>query len=149
MNDCTADAVPATALKAVNVAPVTLTAAAPGSVTVKLVALVAVVCPTTSTVIGPEVAPLGTVAVISVAEDAVTVAVVPLNLIVGEEPKLVPLIVTLAPTVPELGLKLLIDGPEPTGITSVHEVPNRIAETFMVGAFDPFPCRSANPSIPT
>jgi len=83
-----------------------------GAVTVKSFALVAVVCPATSTVIFPVVAPLGTVAVIEVAEEAVTVAVVPLNLTVGDE-KFDPLIVTLDPTAPELGLKLLIVGPVP------------------------------------
>jgi len=90
-----------------------LTEGAPASVTVKSVALVAVVCPVTSTVILPVVAPLGTVAVIEEAVEDVTVAVVPLNLTVGEDPKLVPLIVTLVPTAPELGLKPLIVGPVP------------------------------------
>ena len=80
--------------------------------TAKSVALVAVVCPATSTVILPVVAPVGTVAVIDVAEEAVIVAVVPLNLTVGEE-KFDPLIVTLVPTAPELGLKPLIVGPVP------------------------------------
>jgi hypothetical protein len=90
----------------------TVTDGALAAVTVKSVPLVAVVCPATSTVIFPVVAPLGTVAVIEVAEEAVTVAVVPLNLTVGEE-KFDPLIVTLDPTAPELGLKALIVGPVP------------------------------------
>ena len=112
MNDCAADAVPTTVLNAVNVPPVTLTAAAPASVTVKSVALVAVVCPATSTVILPVVAPLGTVAVIEVAVETVIVPAVPLNLTVGEE-KFDPLIVTLVPTAPELGLNPLIVGTVP------------------------------------
>jgi len=85
-------------------------AGALAELTVKLDALVAVVCPATSTVIGPVVAPLGTVAVIDVAVEAVTVAVVPLNFTVGEE-KFDPVIVTLDPTAPELGLNPLIVGP--------------------------------------
>ena len=60
----------------------------------------------------PVVAPPGTVAVIDVAVEAVIVAAVPLNLTVGEE-KFDPLIVTLVPTAPELGLNPLIVGPVP------------------------------------
>jgi hypothetical protein len=63
-------------------------------------------------VILPLAAPLGTVAVIDVAVEAVIVAAVPLNLTVGEE-KFDPLIVTLDPTAPELGLNPLIVGPVP------------------------------------
>ena len=100
-----------------------MTAGAFAAVTVKSVALVAVVCPATSTVIFPVVAPLGTVAVIDVAVDAVMVAVAPLNLTVGEE-KFDPLIVTLDPTAPELGLKLLMVGPvADVGVTSSQVVP--------------------------
>ena len=80
--------------------------------TVKSVVLVAVVCSATSTVIFPVLAPAGTVVVIEVAVEAVTVAVVPLNLTVGEE-KFDPLIVTLDPTAPEVGLNPLIVGPVP------------------------------------
>ena len=117
--------------------------------TVKFDALVAVVCPATSTVIGPVVAPVGTVAVIDVAVEAVTVAVVPLNLTVGEA-KFDPVIVTLVPTVPELGLNPLIVGPpeEELGITSPQVDPYRIAPTFNVGAFAAVPCLKATPSIP-
>ena len=49
-----------------------------GTVTVKIVALVAVL-PATVTVIAPVVAPVGTVTVMLVAVLAVTVAAVPLN----------------------------------------------------------------------
>ncbi|NBT48271.1 MAG: hypothetical protein EBT07_10755 [Actinobacteria bacterium] len=40
-------------------------------------------------------------------------AVVPLNFATGDAPKLEPLIVTLVPTAPELGVKPLIVGPVP------------------------------------
>jgi hypothetical protein len=50
--------------------------------------------------------------VIDVAVEAVIVAAVPLNLTVGEE-KFDPLIVTLDPTAPELGLNPLTVGPVP------------------------------------
>jgi hypothetical protein len=78
------------------------------AVTVKLVALVAVVPPTV-TVIFPVVAPAGTVVVIEVAVLAVTTAVVPLNLTVLLARivlKLVPVIITVAPTGPLVGEKL-------------------------------------------
>ena len=52
-----------------------------------------------------------------VAEEAVSVAAVPLNFTVGVEPKLDPLIVTLDPTAPELGLKPLIVGVVPPSAT--------------------------------
>ena len=101
-------------LNAVNVPPVTLTVATPAVLTVKSAALVAVVCPANSTVILPLVAPAGTEAVICVppalTEEA---AVVPLNFTTGDAPKLEPLIVTLVPTAPELGLNPLIVGPVP------------------------------------
>ena len=89
--------------------------------TAKSVALVAVVCPATSTVILPVVAPLGTVAVIEVAVEAVIVAAVPLNLTVGEE-KFDPLIVTLVPAAPELGLNPLTVGPVPPPPEEAREI---------------------------
>jgi hypothetical protein len=61
----------------------------------------------------PVVAPLGTVVFIDVALQLVTVAVVPLNFTVPVpcvEPKFVPVIVTAAPTAPELGDKLVMLG---------------------------------------
>ena len=69
----------------------------------------------------PVVAPVGTVAVMDVAEEAVSVAAVPLNFTVGVEPKLDPLIVTLDPTAPELGLKPLIVGPVPPPAVTLRE----------------------------
>jgi hypothetical protein len=81
-------------------------------VTVKLVELVAVFPPTV-TVIVPVVAPVGTVVVIEVEELAVTTVVVPLNfriLLAGVVLKFVPVMVTVAPTGPLLGVKLDIVG---------------------------------------
>jgi hypothetical protein len=61
----------------------------------------------------PEVAPEGTVAVILVALQFVTVAVVPLSvtaLLPCDEPKFVPVIVIEVPMSPEVGDKLVILG---------------------------------------
>jgi len=83
-----------------------------GGVTVKSDVLVPV-CPATVTDIAPVVAPVGTEVVILVAVDAVTTAVVPLNLTVlfaGVASKLVPVIVTLVPSGPLVGVKLAIVG---------------------------------------
>lgn len=81
-------------------------------VTVKLVALVAVFPPTV-TVIFPVVAPAGTVVVILVVVLAETTAVVPLNftvLLAGVALKFVPVMVTLVPTGPLEGVKLVMVG---------------------------------------
>jgi hypothetical protein len=78
-----------------------------GSVTVKLFAEVKVVVPLT-TVILPVVAPFGTVVVMLVAVDAVTVAAVPLKETVGDA-KLVPVTVTVDPTIP-------LDGEKPVSV---------------------------------
>src|SRR5437667_8805634 len=67
--------------------------------TVNEPALVAVP-PGVVTLSDPEVAPAGTVAWIAVAEVTVKVALVPLNATALAPVKLVPLIVTLVPTVP-------------------------------------------------
>jgi hypothetical protein len=83
-----------------------------GIVTVKFVADVPVT-PPTATVITPVVAPVGTVVVIEVAVDAVTIAVVPLNctvLLAAVVLKFVPVMVTVAPTAPVAGAKLVIVG---------------------------------------
>ena len=80
--------------------------------TIKFVALVAVF-PATSTVIFPDVAPDGTVVVMPVAVLAVTVVSVPLNLTVlaeGVVLKLVPVMITVVPTNPEVGVKPVIVG---------------------------------------
>src|SRR5437762_236371 len=80
-----------------------------GLMTVKLAALLAVPSEVV-TLIGPLVAPAGTVAVIAVAEPTVKLALVPLNSTALAPVKLVPLIVTLAPTGPLPGVKLVIVG---------------------------------------
>jgi hypothetical protein len=77
--------------------------------TVKLLALVAVP-PEVVTLIGPVVDPVGTVAEIAVAELTVKVALVPLNRTAVAPVKFVPLIVTLVPTGPLVGVKLVIVG---------------------------------------
>src|SRR6267378_3016028 len=73
--------------------------------TVKLLALLAVPAEVV-TLIGPVVAPDGTVAVIVVAEFTVKLALVPLNRAAEAPVKFVPLIVTLVPTGPLPGVKL-------------------------------------------
>jgi hypothetical protein len=79
-------------------------------VTVKSVALVAVP-PGVVTVILPVVAPVGTVAVIFVAEFTVNVvAATPLNLTEVAPVKLVPVILTVVPTGPEVGVNDVIVG---------------------------------------
>ena len=80
--------------------------------TTKLVALVAVTL-FTATEMVPVVAPEGTEVVILVEVLAVAMAVVPLNftmLLAAEVLKFVPVIVTVAPTNPLVGLKLAMVG---------------------------------------
>src|SRR5882762_8903856 len=77
--------------------------------TVKLLALLAVP-PGVVTLIGPVVAPDGTVAVIAVAEFTVKLALVPLNSTDVAPVKFVPLIVTLVPAGPLPGVKLVMVG---------------------------------------
>jgi hypothetical protein len=76
---------------------------------VKLLALVAVPSGVV-TLIGPLVAPLGTVACIVVAELTEKLALVPLNVTAVAPVKFVPLIVTLVPAGPLVGVKLVITG---------------------------------------
>src|SRR4051812_16404734 len=83
-------------------------------VTVKLDALVAVPA-TVVTLIVPVVAPVGTVAVICVAEFTVNVAVVPLNFVADAPEKFAPVMTTFWPTAALVGEKLVIEG----GSTSV------------------------------
>ena len=78
-------------------------------VAVKLLALVAVP-PGVVTLIGPLVAPLGTVAVIWVLVFTVKLAPVPLKATAVAPVKLFPLMVTEVPTDPLLGLKELMVG---------------------------------------
>ncbi len=84
-----------------------------GTVTVKLLPLLAT--PPTVTTILPVVAPAGTGATMLVALQLVGVAAVPLNvtvLVPCEAPKFAPVIVTLAPTNPDVGFKLVMPGAE-------------------------------------
>ena len=80
--------------------------------TVKLFVLVAVP-PGVVTLSGPVVAPVGTAAWIVVAEVTVKLALTPLNVTVVAPVKFVPLIVTLVPTGPLVGVKLVIVGAPP------------------------------------
>ena len=66
------------------------------------------------TLIGPVVAPIGTVASIEMAEVTVKLALTPLNITAVAPVKFVPLSVTLLPTGPLVGVKLVIVG---AGIT--------------------------------
>src|SRR5437899_6068109 len=77
--------------------------------TVKLLALVAVPAGVV-TLIGPVVAPLGTVAEIVVEEVAEKLALVPLKVTAEAPVKFVPLIVTVNPTGPLVGVKLVMVG---------------------------------------
>ena len=80
--------------------------------TVKIEVLEAVFAPTV-TETGPVVAPVGTIAVILVAELVVTIAEVPLNmtrLLAGVVSKFVPMMVTVVPMGPLTGAKDVIVG---------------------------------------
>src|SRR5438552_3176698 len=84
-----------------------------GTVTVKLTPLLAT--PPTVTTTFPVVAPLGTGATILVALQLVGVAAVPLNvtvLVPCVAPKFAPVIVTDAPTNPDVGFRPVMLGPE-------------------------------------
>src|SRR3989442_6638633 len=80
-----------------------------GGMTVKLLALVAVP-PDVVTLIGPVVAPLGRVVAIEVDEFTVKLAATPLMVTDVTPVKFVPAIITLAPTGPLVGEKLVIVG---------------------------------------
>lgn len=77
--------------------------------TVKLKALL-IVIPLVVTEIGPVTAPGGTVVVILVALEEVTIAAVPLKDTEGEALKFVPEIITVAPMAPLVGLEFEIVG---------------------------------------
>src|SRR5208283_1585967 len=89
-----------------------------GTVTVKLLLLLAT--PPTVTTTFPVVAPVGTVTTMLVALQLVGVAAIPLNvtvLVPCDAPKFAPVIVTDAPTNPEVGFKLVMPGVEvPPGL---------------------------------
>jgi hypothetical protein len=76
--------------------------------TVKLTPLLAT--PPAVTTTFPVVAPDGTDVAMLVAVQFVVVAVVPLNVTVPEDPKFKPVIVTAAPTAPEVGDRLVMLG---------------------------------------
>ncbi len=88
--------------------------------TTKLLPLLA--CPATVTTTFPLVAALGTGITIEVALQLAGVPEVPLNVTVLEpcvEPKFVPVIVTDAPTAPDVGERLVMLG----AVTTVNETP--------------------------
>ena len=90
----------------------------------KVEALVPVWLPTV-TLIVPVVAPVGTVVVMLVAVLAVTVAAVPLNLTVllaGVVLKFVPVIVTVVPMVPDVGVKLTTEGTDAVVTVKLEEL---------------------------
>ncbi len=92
--------------------------AGPGVVTVK--ATPPLETPPVATTTLPVVAPEGTVATMLVALQLLTVAAVPLKVTVPVVPKLAPEIVTVVPTRPEVGLRLLMAGP---GVVTVKATP--------------------------
>ena len=75
-----------------------------------LVLVLVAVPPGVVTLSGPVVAPAGTVASIAAAEVTVKLALTPLNVTAVAPVKFVPLIVTLVPTGPLVGVKLVIVG---------------------------------------
>jgi len=85
------------------------------AVTSKLDELVAVP-PAVVTSIGPSVAPLGTVAVIDVADSTVKDALVPLNVTDDAPVKFVPVIVTPVPTGPLVGVNDEMVGADGGGV---------------------------------
>jgi hypothetical protein len=94
--------------------------------------------PLAKTTTFPVVAPVGTVVVMLVALQAVTVAVVPLNLTVllpWLEPKLLPAIVAEAPTAPVDGVRLEILGAATTvKVFPLLATPETVTTTFPVVA---------------
>jgi hypothetical protein len=108
-----------------------------GTVTVKLTPLLAT--PPTVTTTFPVVAPAGTVTTMLVALQLVAVAAVPLNLTVlvpCVAPKLVPAIVTLAPTTPDVGFRLVRLGVRTVTVklTPLLATPPTVTTTFPVVA---------------
>jgi hypothetical protein len=108
-----------------------------GSVTVKLAPALAT--PPTVTTTFPVVAPAGTVTTRLVALQLVAVAAVPLNLTVlvpCVAPKFVPAIVTVAPTNPDVGFRLVIPGAGTVTVkfTPLLATPPTVTTTFPVVA---------------
>ncbi len=94
--------------------------------------------PPTVTTTFPVVAALGTGTTMLVALQPVGVANVPLKATVLDPwlaPKFVPVIVTELPTAPEVGLRLVILGPEVTvNVTPLLVTPPTVTTTFPVAA---------------
>jgi hypothetical protein len=94
--------------------------------------------PLTVTTTLPVVAPVGTFATILVALQLVIVAAVPLNvtvLVPCVAPKFVPVIVTDVPTVPDVGLRLVIAGVGSTvNVTPLLATPLTVTTTLPVVA---------------
>jgi hypothetical protein len=100
--------------------------------TVKLTPLLATPFAVTTTL--PVVAPAGTATLIDVALQLVGDAVAPLNVTVpGLEPKLVPAMVTPAPTIPELGDRPVIFGTT-VKLTPLLATPFTVATTLPLAA---------------
>lgn len=94
--------------------------------TVKLFPLLAT--PDTVTTTFPVVAPVGTFATMLLAPQLVIVAVVPLNLTVllpCVDPKPDPAMVTEAPTAPEVGVRLVIEGAAATTLVATRNSAER------------------------
>ena len=104
--------------------------------TLKVEVLIAVP-PCVTTLMVPVVAPVGTVAVIWVAELTKKLALTPLNLTAVTPEKFVPVINTEAPTGPEFGVKLVIVGARKSTVKLVVLVtvpPAVVTEIFPVVA---------------
>jgi hypothetical protein len=110
----------------------------PGTVTVKAVELVALPAGVV-TVIGPLLAPLGTVALISVSETTVKTAGVPLKATAVAPVKCAPLIVTVVPIGPPLGVKKLILGGS-AQTRNVFQASLNEAPTSCAAPHHPRPC---------
>src|SRR5260370_5555141 len=106
---------------------------APGTVTENLTPLLPPPPPAPTT--SPVVAPAGTGATMLVAPQLVGVAATPLNvtvLVPCVAPKFAPLIVTDAPTNPDVGLKLVMLGPGTVTakLTPLLATPPTVTTTF-------------------
>ena len=101
----------------------------------KLVALVAGPAGVV-TLNGPDVAPAGTVVWITVSDVTVNVALTPLNATAVAPVKLVPLIVTLIPTAPLVGAKLVIFGSTTKEVALVAVPPGAVTLSRPVVAPD-------------
>jgi hypothetical protein len=93
--------------------------------------------PFTVTTTLPLVAPAGTDVAMLVALQLVTPAAVPLKVTVPLDPKFAPVIVTAVPTFPDVGFKLVIEGPDvvvTVKFTPLLATPFTVTLTFPVVA---------------